>query len=45
MEMQHGDVNKTFADVNDLVKDVGYKPNTSIKQKVLKILLSIIIKN
>ena len=32
--MQQGDVPKTFADVDELTKDYGYKPNTSIKNGV-----------
>lgn len=32
MPMQPGDVTTTYADVNDLVKDLNYKPDTSIKQ-------------
>lgn len=31
MPLQAGDVPATFADVDDLVKNIGYKPNTSIK--------------
>lgn len=31
LPIQKGDVPATFADVEDLVKDLGYKPNTSIK--------------
>ncbi len=30
MEMQNGDVPATYANVDDLVKDVGFKPSTSI---------------
>lgn len=32
MEMQPGDILKTYADVSDLVKDVGFKPGTSIEE-------------
>jgi UDP-glucuronate 4-epimerase len=34
MPMQPGDVHKTFADVNDLKQNLGYKPNTSIVEGV-----------
>jgi len=34
LPMQPGDVPATFADVEDLVNDVGYRPNTSIQQGV-----------
>ncbi|WP_458626667.1 NAD-dependent epimerase [Winogradskyella sp. PC D3.3] len=34
MEMQPGDVERTWADVDELIKDYDYKPNTSIKQGV-----------
>jgi UDP-glucuronate 4-epimerase len=30
MEIQQGDVPATFADVDDLMRDVGFRPNTSI---------------
>ena len=36
LPMQPGDVPSTYADVDDLVKDLGYKPNTSIKYGVSK---------
>jgi UDP-glucuronate 4-epimerase len=32
--MQPGDVPKTFADVDDLMKDVGFKPATSLKDGI-----------
>lgn len=32
--IQQGDVYQTYADVTDLVKDVGYKPNTSIVEGI-----------
>ena len=32
LPMQPGDVTATFADVDDLVKDVGFKPSTSIEE-------------
>jgi UDP-glucuronate 4-epimerase len=31
LEMQPGDVPKTYADVSDLEKDIGFKPDTSIE--------------
>lgn len=34
MEMQPGDVERTWADVDELIKDYNYSPNTSIKQGV-----------
>ena len=34
LPMQPGDVPKTFADVDDLMKDVGFKPATSLKDGI-----------
>jgi UDP-glucuronate 4-epimerase len=34
MPMQPGDVTETFADIDDLVRDIGFKPQTSIEQGV-----------
>ncbi len=34
MPIQQGDVPATFADVDDLVKDMGYKPNTPITKGI-----------
>ncbi|NRD23526.1 NAD-dependent epimerase [Winogradskyella litoriviva] len=34
MEMQPGDVERTWADVDELIKDYNYSPNTSIKHGV-----------
>ncbi|MCF6241139.1 MAG: NAD-dependent epimerase [Bacteroidales bacterium] len=34
MPIQQGDVPATFADVDDLVKDMGYKPNTPIEEGI-----------
>lgn len=34
MDMQPGDVAKTWADVTDLIKDYGYSPSTTIEQGV-----------
>lgn len=36
MPMQAGDVPETFADVEDLVRDVGFKPSTSVESGVEK---------
>ena len=36
MELQPGDVPSTFANVDDLVSDFNYKPNTSIKTGIEK---------
>ena len=30
--MQQGDVPKTFADISEIMKDFGYRPNTSINK-------------
>ena len=34
MPMQLGDVPATYADVSDLEKDVGFKPDTSIEEGI-----------
>ena len=34
LPMQAGDVPATYADVTDLVRDVGFQPNTSIEKGV-----------
>ena len=36
LPMQMGDVQRTFADVSGLINDLGYKPETSIKEGVKK---------
>jgi len=36
MPIQDGDVPATYADVNDLIQDVGFKPKTSIQSGVSK---------
>lgn len=36
MEMQPGDVLRTYADVSDLEKDIGFKPSTSIDEGLEK---------
>jgi len=34
LPIQAGDVPSTYADVSDLIKDLGYKPNTPIKEGI-----------
>jgi len=34
LPLQPGDVPDTYADVQDLVRDVGYKPDMSVEQGV-----------
>jgi UDP-glucuronate 4-epimerase len=36
LPMQPGDVEKTWANVDDLVRDYGYQPSTSIEEGVSK---------
>ncbi|MFA9396905.1 MAG: NAD-dependent epimerase [Clostridiaceae bacterium] len=36
MDMQPGDVVKTYADVSDLEKDIGFKPSTTIEEGIGK---------
>ncbi len=36
LPLQQGDVPATFADVTDLTRDTGYKPNTSVEEGVAK---------
>jgi UDP-glucuronate 4-epimerase len=36
MPIQAGDVPATFADVNDLIRDVGFRPETSIEEGIGK---------
>ena len=36
LPMQPGDVYETYADVQDLVNDFGFKPSTSIEEGLLK---------
>jgi UDP-glucuronate 4-epimerase len=36
LPMQAGDVPATYADVDDLIKDVGFKPDTSIEEGITK---------
>ena len=34
--MQDGDVPETYADIDDLVRDFGFKPNTTIDEGIEK---------
>jgi UDP-glucuronate 4-epimerase len=34
MDMQPGDVLRTYADVTDLERDIGFKPSTSIEDGI-----------
>ena len=36
MPIQPGDVPATYADVDDLIRDVGFKPATSIEEGIQK---------
>jgi len=36
MDIQPGDVMRTYADVSDLEKDINFKPSTSIEEGLLK---------
>ncbi len=36
LPLQQGDVLKTYADVDDLIRDVGFKPHTSIEEGIEK---------
>ena len=36
MDLQPGDVPATYADVDDLIRDVGFKPETSIAEGIEK---------
>ena len=36
LPMQAGDVLETFADVDDLARDIGFKPQTSIEDGIEK---------
>jgi UDP-glucuronate 4-epimerase len=36
LAMQAGDVPATYADVDDLIRDVGFKPSTSLKEGIKK---------
>ncbi len=36
VEMQSGDVPKTYADVDDLIREAGYKPRTSVEEGIKK---------
>ncbi|MDB4060217.1 NAD-dependent epimerase/dehydratase family protein [Flavobacteriaceae bacterium] len=37
--MQQGDVPRTFANIDELINDYDYKPNTSIKEGLMKFIL------
>ena len=36
LPIQPGDVPATWADVNDLIEDTGYKPDTPVKEGIKK---------
>ena len=36
LPLQPGDVPATYADVNDLIKDTGFKPSTSVDEGIHK---------
>jgi UDP-glucuronate 4-epimerase len=36
LPLQMGDVPATYADVSDLIRDTGYKPNTPVEEGVAK---------
>jgi UDP-glucuronate 4-epimerase len=36
MDMQPGDVPATYANVDDLVRDVGFRPNTPIEEGIAR---------
>ena len=36
LPLQPGDVPDTYADVEDLIRDFGYKPQTTVKQGMEK---------
>jgi UDP-glucuronate 4-epimerase len=36
LPLQPGDVPSTFADVTDLIRDTGYKPDTPVEEGVRK---------
>jgi UDP-glucuronate 4-epimerase len=36
LPLQAGDVPETFADIDDLVRDVGFKPKTTIEEGIIK---------
>jgi len=36
LPMQAGDVKATYADIDDLIRDVGFKPDTSVEQGLAK---------
>ena len=36
MDIQPGDVPATYANIDDLIKEVGFKPSTSIEEGIEK---------
>lgn len=36
MDIQPGDVPATYANIDDLISDVGFKPSTSIQEGIQK---------
>ena len=39
MDMQPGDVLRTYADVSDLERDINFRPNTSIEEGLVNLLI------
>ncbi|RLC23894.1 MAG: hypothetical protein DRH21_06395, partial [Deltaproteobacteria bacterium] len=39
LELQPGDVPATYADIDDLIKDVGFKPETTIETGIKRFIL------
>jgi UDP-glucuronate 4-epimerase len=39
LPIQEGDVPETFADIDDLIRDVGFKPATSIEEGIEKFII------
>ncbi|MBU4421171.1 MAG: hypothetical protein KKH84_09245, partial [Proteobacteria bacterium] len=39
LDLQPGDVPATYADIDDLIKDVGFKPETSIETGIKQFIL------
>lgn len=37
--MQAGDVPATYADVDDLMKDTGFRPNTPIEEGIIRFVI------
>jgi UDP-glucuronate 4-epimerase len=36
LPIQAGDVPATYADIDDLIKDVGFRPSTSVRDGIMK---------